>query len=49
MFKNKAGRSLEVESLHATSVSYLVFQVNGEVRFKWLIAHFVCKPEITND
>lgn len=29
-------------------LSYLMFQVNGEVRFKWLISHFVCKPEIRN-
>ena len=24
--------------------SYLVFQINGEVRFKGLRFHFVCKP-----
>lgn len=29
-------------------LSHLMFQVNGEVRFKWLISHFVCKPKMTN-
>lgn len=29
-------------------LSYLMFQVNGEVRFKWLISHFACKTKTTN-
>lgn len=29
-------------------VSYLMFKVNSEVRFKWLLFHFLCKPKIIN-
>lgn len=27
-------------------LSYLMFQVNGKVRFKWLVSHFVGKTTI---
>lgn len=43
LFPNKMG--LKVTERRVAS-SYLMFQINGEVRLKWLISHFVCEPKI---